>query len=81
MAIAQPVNQSEAQLISGSESTVVPQEHPTFGRWRSRCWPRTHQDVIVPLGFSTAISLTFSFYDVPPGAPGMTRSTVDGAIR
>lgn len=33
MAIAQPVNQSEAELISGSESTVVPQEHPTFGRW------------------------------------------------
>jgi hypothetical protein len=37
MAIAQPVNQSEAQPISGSESTVVAQEHPTLGRWRSRC--------------------------------------------
>jgi 4-carboxymuconolactone decarboxylase len=30
-------------------------------------------DVIVLIGYYTAVSLTLAFYDVPPGAPGLAR--------
>lgn len=30
-------------------------------------------DVIVLMGYYTAVSLTLAFYDVPPGAPGLSR--------
>ena len=60
-------------------------ETPTFGRYAAIPYDeilRPHgqalghvgiTDIITLMGYYTCVAMTLAFYDVPAGAPGMTR--------